>query len=192
MSRNILVINGHPDPREGRLCAALVSAYVRGASAEGHRIRRIDVGALAFPTVRTAEEFAGADLPADIREAQEAFRWAEHVVIVHPLWLGGVPAFLKAFLEQVFRYGFAVSAPGEPPRGLLKGRSVRVVVTMGMPAPVFRWVFGAYGLKSLERGVLWLAGFRPIRHLVLGGAEGDPRRRERWLRKMERLGAQAL
>ena len=192
MARNILVINGHPDPREKRFCAALAAAYVRGAHAQGHLIRRIDVGEISFPLIRSVEDFTAPVAAPAILDAQQAFRWAHHVVLIYPLWLGGPPALLKAFLEQVFRYGFALAAPDGPPRGLLGGRSVRVVVTMGMPAPVFRWVFGSYGLKSLERGLLWLSGFRPIRHLILGAVEGDAERRKGWLQEMERLGADAL
>lgn len=191
--KNILVLNGHPDPRGERLCAALANAYVRGASSAGHRIRRIDVGALDFPLVRTKDDFMSEASHPAVREAQEALRWADHVVILHPLWLGGAPALLKGFLEQVFRYGVALSPPGTPPTGLLKGKSARVVVTMGMPAMIFRVVFGAHGLKSLKKGVLWMSGFKPIRHDLIGGVEdAGPRTRRRWLAAMERHGAAGI
>lgn len=192
MAKKILVLNGHPDPRSERLCSALANAYVRGASAAGHQVRRIDVGSAHFALVRSKDEFVDAEAAPDIRDAQEALRWADHVVILHPLWLGGMPALFKGFLEQVFRYGIALSPPGGPPRGLLSGKSARVVVTMGMPAPIFRWVFGAHGLKSLEKGVLWISGFKPIRHAIIGNVEGaDPSARRRWLKAMERYGAAA-
>jgi len=188
MVRKILVINGHPDPSPERFAAALAGAYVRGAHAAGHQIRRLDVGALDFPLIRSQAVFVGMEPPSAIREAQEAISWADHVVIIFPLWLGGAPAVLKGFLEQVFRYGFALNAPGQPMKGLLKGRSARLVVTMGMPAFVFRGVFGAFGLRSLERGLLWICGVSPIRSLILGGVEGAPRHRARWLRDLEALG----
>ena len=192
MARRILVINGHPDPSAERLAAGLVSAYIRGASLTGHLIRRLDVGAMAIPMIRSQTEFMDTPPSAPVREAQEAIAWAEHVVIVFPLWLGATPAVLKAFLEQVFRYGFAISQPGEPMQGLLKGRSARIVITMGMPAPVFWWVFGAHGLKALEQGLFKLCGLSPIRHTVLGGVEGPAARRAGWLEDMARLGAAAL
>ncbi|MDP3749023.1 MAG: NAD(P)H-dependent oxidoreductase [Phenylobacterium sp.] len=189
-AKNILVLNGHPDPRGERLCAALANAYICGASSAGHQIRRIDVGALDFPLVRTKDEFMSEAAHPAIREAQETLRWADHLVILYPLWLGGAPALLKGFLEQVFRYGVALSPPGGTPTGLLKGKSARVVVTMGMPAMIFRVIFGAHGLKSLEKGVLWISGFKPIRHDLIGGVEGiGPRTRRRWLAAMERHGA---
>lgn len=186
--KHVLVLNGHPDPRRERLCAALAAAYVEGASAAGHQIRRIDVGALEFPLVRAFEDFAESEPPQVIRDVQAAVTWADHILLVHPLWHGGAPAVLKGFLEQVFRYGFALSTEGRM-RGLLTGKSIRVIVTTGMPAPVFRWVFGAHGLKALERGIFWISGLRPIRHTILGGADEGPH--ARWLKMVEGLGRAA-
>jgi len=170
MTRKILIVNGHPDPRPERLCAALAAAYATGARLAGHTVKRIDVGAIDFPLIGSAEAFTDGEPPKVIQDAQAALLWANHVVIIHPLWLGGMPARLKGFLEQVLRYGYALSAPGERMKGLLKGRSVRVIVVMGMPAPIFRWVFGAHGLKALEMGILWICGLGPIRHTLIGGA----------------------
>ena len=36
------------------------------------------------------------------RAVQAAIRWAQHVVVVYPLWLGGPPAVLKAFFDPNF------------------------------------------------------------------------------------------
>lgn len=192
MVDRIVVVNGHPDARPERLCSALVDAYVRGAHRAGHEVRRIDVGELEFPLIRSEADFQDAAPPATVRHAQEALLWANHLVIIYPLWLGSAPALLKGFLEQVFRYGFAISPPGERMRGLLDGRSARIVVTMGMPAPIFRWVFGAFGARCLERGLLWVSGVKPIRRTILGGVgAADEKTRNGWLRKLEALGAAA-
>lgn len=48
---------------------------------------------------------------------QASIRQADHLVIIHPLWLGSVPALLKGFLEQVFHPGFAFGKPEQPDRG---------------------------------------------------------------------------
>lgn len=192
MVDRILVINGHPDARPERLCSALADAYVRGAHRAGHEVRRIDVGQLDFPLIRSQADFT-ANPPHVIREAQGALQWANHLVIIYPLWVGGPPGLLKGFLEQVFRYGVALTAPGERVQGLLKGRTARIVVTMGMPAAAFRLVFGGYGLKSLTRGLLWISGVGPIRSTVLGGVESvSASTRQAWLRKLEAFGAAAV
>jgi putative NADPH-quinone reductase len=91
-------------------------------------------------------------------------------------------ALLKGFLEQTFRPGFAVA--GSECKQLLKGRSARVVVTMGVPAVIYRWFFGAHSLKSLERNILKFVGIGPIREALVGMvAAKDDVERKGWLPK---------
>lgn len=191
MARRIAIIQGHPDADRRHFGHALTEAYAAGARDGGHEVRTIEVSRLDFPVLRTKEAFESDDVPPDIRAAQDAVKWADHLLICYPLWLGTMPALLKAFFEQLFRYGFAmqVSASGKGFRRLLKGRSARIVVTMGMPASIYRWYFGAHGLKSLESGILGIAGIRPIRESLIGLIEGrDDAYRARWLAKMKDFG----
>lgn len=102
-----------------------------------------------------------------------------------------MPAMLKAFIEQLFRPGFAFGGEGEKSMwsGRLKGRSARVVVTMGMPAFVYRWFFRAHSLKSLERNILKFCGIKPVRETLLGMVDSaSDEKRGRWLRTMHELG----
>ena len=191
MRRRILIIDGHPDLRPERLCRALVAAYAEGARSRGHEVRTLQVGSLGLPFLRSADEFASAEAPPVVAAVQADVRWADHLAIFHPLWLGAAPAMLKGFFEQVFRYGFALSERGALARPL-KGRTARIVVTMGMPAPAYSLLFGAFGVRSLERSVLNLAGIWPARHTLFGGVgQASAGTRERWLRKMRSLGASA-
>ena len=171
--KKVLVINGHPDGRPERLCAALADAYADGANAAGHLVRRCKLASVQFPMVTSREAFEKDPPPEDIKRVQDDIKWADHLVIVHPLWLGGPPALLKGMLEQVFRYGFALGKPGSGQgMGLLGGRSARIIVTMGMPSPVYRFVFGAFGVRAIERGILLISGIRPIRRTLVGNVEG--------------------
>lgn len=190
MTKRIAIIDGHPDPDPGRLCHALCDAYEAGAKAAGHEVERLTVARLDFPLLRTRADFEGPPTAPDMARAQEAIRRADHLLIVYPLWLGTMPALLKGFLEQVFRPGFAfeITAKGSV-RTLLKGRSARVVITMGTPGFWYRLVMGAHSLKSLEGNILKLAGIRPVRDTVFGLADSaGEAKRARWLRKMEALG----
>jgi putative NADPH-quinone reductase len=193
MPKRIVIIQGHPDPSPERFCRALASAYEQGARQAGHDVRRIEIASLKFELLRSQAEWQSSAPAPDILLAQDDILWAEHLVILYPLWLGGMPALLKGFLEQAFRPGFAVGgeAAGSHWKQLLKGRSARIVVTMGMPAFVYRWYFGAHSLKSLERNILKFAGVRPIRETLIGMvAAKDGKAREAWLRKLEVLGGE--
>ncbi len=191
MGRRIVLIQGHPARGGGHFCHALADAYAEGAAAAGHEVRRVAAAELDFPLLRDREDFEHGTPPPDIAEAQAAIAWAEHLVIVYPLWLGTMPALLKAFIEQVFRPDFAKGeAEAATPwtRGL-KGRSSRIVVTMAMPALAYRWYFGAHSLKSLERNILAFVGIRPNRHMLIGLVEGiSDARRQKWLKKLRDLG----
>ena len=194
MKKRIAIIQGHPDTRDGHYCHALAEAYASGARGEGHEVQFINVAQLEFPLLRTQEQFRNESPPTEIRDAQSTIRWADHLVFVYPLWLGTLPALLKGFLEQTFRDGFAVQfAPdGRGWKRLLKGKSARIVVTMGMPAMVYRVYFGAHGLKSLERSILAFAGIGPIRENLIGTVDQrTTESRGRWLIKMQSLGRAA-
>lgn len=189
MARRIAIIHGHPDPRGGHFGGALAESYAGGAEAAGHEVRHIDVAKLEFPLLRTKEDWEQGEPPASIRAAQDTIRWAEHLVILYPLWAGDVPALLKGFLEQVFRPGFAVTQePNKRGEKMLKGRSAHIVVTMGMPAFFYRWYFRAHSLKSLKRNILGFAGIGPIRSSMIGMVEGSDAKRRNWLGTMRALG----
>ncbi|TAJ51570.1 MAG: flavodoxin family protein [Nevskiaceae bacterium] len=193
MGKRILIVQGHPDAGQSHYGHALAEAYANGASEAGHELRRIEVAKLDFPLLRSAQDWQqGEPVPA-IREAQQALAWAEHLVILYPLWLGSMPALLKGFLEQVARPGFAVAAPGEAQgwQKKLKGRSARLVVTMGMPALMYRWYYRAHSLKNLERNILGFVGISPVRASLIGLVEGNAGRRQRWLARLRKLGREA-
>lgn len=188
----ILIIQGHPDADAAHFCHALAETYAEGAREGGHEVRQIAVAALDFPVLSTKEDWEHGAPPAAIRAAQDDLIWAQHLLIVYPLWLGAMPARLKAFFEQAFRPGFAIATGGRGMwRKLLKGRSARIVVTMGMPALLYRWYFGAHSLKSLERNILGFCGIGPIRESVIGLVESGDSRRRRWLARMRALGRRA-
>ncbi len=193
MTAKILILNGHPDPVRKGLCHALADAYGAGAAEGGHEVRHLDIATLAFGFVHSQGEFEHGDVLPDIAAAQESIKWASHVVVIFPLWLGDVPAVLKAFLEHTLRPGFAYNyRPSGLPEMLLTGRSARIVVTMGMPAFVYRWYFRAHGVKNLKRNILRFVGLAPVRDTLLGsvGTRSKPQI-ARWFDDMKALGRRA-
>jgi putative NADPH-quinone reductase len=60
-----------------------------------------------------------------------------------------------------------------------------------MPALIYRWYFGAHGLKSLTQN-LALVGIAPCRSTLVGMVEAiDDGKRRRWLERLRALGGQA-
>ena len=189
-NKRITIIDGHPDPDRGRFIHALSDSYGAGAEAAGHEVRRIDIANLHFGLISTRSDWETGSPPKDIADAQDVIAWADHMVILYPLWLGDVPALLKGFFEQALRPGFAFQPhKGSLPEKRLAGRTAHIVVTMGMPALFYRFYFRAHSLRSLERNILRFVGIVPTERSIVGNVEGDPKHRTMWLETMAEHGA---
>jgi putative NADPH-quinone reductase len=189
-ARRILIIDGHPDPDRKRFCHAIADAYASGAKAAGHEVRRVDLCDLEFADLIRRDDWEASAAPDQIVGVQEGIAWAGHLVIIHPLWLGFMPARLKALFEQTLRPGFAL---GQRERiiglGRLKGRSARIIVTMGMPAAVYRGFYLAHSLRATRRNILAFVGIGPTRSNIVGNVEGiSDLQCARWLQKISDLG----
>jgi putative NADPH-quinone reductase len=192
MGQHIVIIQGHPDASAPHFCHALADAYAQGAEEAGHSVERVDVARLDFPLLRSQQDWEHGIVPEPLLPAQRAIGRAQHIVVFFPLWLGDMPALLKGFLEQIARPGFAFAGEGNNPfaHKALAGRSARIVVTMGMPAALYRFYFQAHSVRSLERNILGFVGVAPVRHTLIGMAgalaQADT---VKWLDRMQRLGA---
>lgn len=193
MKKRILVIDGHPDARDEHFVHGLAADYRDAALGAGHEVRTITIAALDFPLLRSPADFQKGRPTAVIARAQRDIEWANHLAIFYPLWLGSMPALAKAFFEQCLRPGFAFGpARGRGlPAQKLKGRSARVVVTMGMPSFFYKWFYRAHSLKSFERNILHFCGIKPVRATVVGMVESKDGR-EQALAAMRRFGAKGL
>jgi putative NADPH-quinone reductase len=195
MKANILVIDGHPDPAKQRLVHALADAYRQGAEEGRHEVKVVRLADLPFPLLRSQADYEHEQPVEVVRDVQHLMEWASHLVICYPLWLGSMPAMLKALLEQLLRPGFAFSAKqlGRYPVKFMDGKSARIVVTMGMPAFVYRWYFRAHSLRSLQRNILKFVGFDRVRATIIGSVGTMTRaQRESWLQNLRDLGQVAF
>lgn len=168
---HILIVQGHPDPSPDRLCHALAVSYRSAAEKAGHTVQQISIANLDIPILRSRAEWEADVIPQVAKEGQQAVMAASHIVLIYPLWMGDVPALLKAWIEQVFRSGFAFEIDKSGWNASLKGKSARVVVTMGMPGFAYRWFYFAHSLRSLERNILKFCGIRPVHWTIVGNAE---------------------
>lgn len=190
MPKAVAIVQGHPDPAGGHLCHALADAYAEGAIAAGHWVSRIDIAQLDVPLLHSQQEFESGVVPPSLVPARDALVSAEHIVLIFPLWLGTMPALVKAFLEQIMRPGvaFAYQTKGMPKK-LLSGRSAHIIVTMGMPAFAYRWFYCAHGIRGLKRNILKFVGIKPVRETFIGMVQNtDDTHRKRWLVQMKAFG----
>jgi putative NADPH-quinone reductase len=195
MSKRILIIDGHPDPAPQRYVHALAAAYEKEAVGAGHEVRTVVVANLQFPALRTKTEFESVGPCGVIEKIQDDLAWCEHLVLVYPLWFGSMPAIVRGVFEQILRPLFVLAFPehGGKAKKRLRGKSVRIIVTMGMPAIAYRWYYGAHSLKCLKRNVLSFCGMGPIRSSVVGlVGVASKSHHLRWMDRIGRYAARAL
>jgi putative NADPH-quinone reductase len=112
MPSKITIIEGHPDSSRRHLCHALADAYADAAAQAGHSVSCVGIAGIEFPLLRTQEQFNPGAPPASLKPAVDAIVAADHLVLIFPLWLGTMPALVKAFLEQVMLPGVAFGIRG--------------------------------------------------------------------------------
>jgi NAD(P)H dehydrogenase (quinone) len=188
----IVIVVGHP--HADSYCEALGKAYLRGADSSGHQAQMFVLARMKFDAILREGYRREQQLEPDLVTARQVLLASDHIVFVFPLWCGDMPAIMKGFIERVLQRDLLTirAAGGKADWKILKGKSARVIMTMGMPGWFYRWYFGAHALKLLKRNILHFTGVRPVRSTIYGMIEAvsDDKRKE-WLREVEVLGRQA-
>ena len=189
--QKILIINGHPDAES--LDFALHDAYKRGAETSGAEVRELKIRELVFELNLQYGYRKRTELEPDLLRAQEWIRWADHLVVVHPVWWGTFPALMKGFLDRVFLPGFFFrKKPGVATswEKLLTGRSARILYTLDTPR-LYWWLAGRPSYMALKYITLGYCGVAPIRGTAYGIVRlSTLAQRQKWLAHAERLGEQ--
>lgn len=189
MSKNILIINGHPNGNS--YCSALATAYEEGALASGFQVRKIELSALMFETNLKFGYIQRTELEPDLSKSQNDILWANHLVFVYPIWWGTVPALLKGFIDRVFLPGFAFKNRENSPMWdkLLKGKSSRLIVTMDAPSWYYRLVYGSPGHNMMKKAVLQFCGVSPVKATTFSQVKSSTEsRRKQWIEQVRTLG----
>jgi putative NADPH-quinone reductase/1,4-dihydroxy-2-naphthoate octaprenyltransferase len=185
----VLLIQGHPRP--GSFCDAVAEAYAAGAGEAGVDLRRLDLRALSFSPHVTQPSPLDQAIEPDLQEAVAVLAWAQHMVFVFPTWWGAMPALLKGFLDRALMPGFAFAhrADGHGWEKLLQGRTAELLTTMDTPPLVYRWIYGAPGVRALARATLGFCGIRTVRTRLFGPIlNSTPADRAAWLAQAGTLG----
>lgn len=185
-SLRILVVDGHP--RSDSFCAALARSYASGARDAGHEVRELKIRELDFDLnyVRQSAEICISNNRMEILQA-------DHLVFVHPVWWGGMPAMLKGWTDRIFQPGFGFEErDGGGWEGLLHGKRASIILTMDTPVWVFRWILGAPALRSLRDATLRFCGISPASVLLFSPIKtSTAAMREEWLRRAHHAGLHA-
>jgi putative NADPH-quinone reductase len=191
MQKKILIILGHSD--EQGLCGKIYKNYLAGAKEFGHEIKVIKLGELNFDPILHKGYREIQELEPDLKKAQEAILWAEHLVFIFPTWWSSFPAILKGFIDRIFLpgFGYHFEKGSFIQKKLLQKKTARLIITMDSPTFIYRWYFGAPGLKIMKKGVLNFCGINPVKTTLIGRVRFlEENQKESILQKINFLGKQ--
>lgn len=187
--KKILVINGHPNKESFNF--GIAESYKKGAIASGAEIKEIIIAKLNFnPNLQFGYQKI-TELEPDLLEAWEKIIWADHLVWVHPVWWGGLPAITKGFIDRVFLPGKAFKYRENSVwwDKLLKGKTAHIITTLDQPGIYYRLMFGRPSVNQLKRLVLQFCGITPVQVTYIGIIKtSDENQRKIWLEKVRQAG----
>ncbi len=189
MSRKILIINGHPNPQS--YCQGLCNVYKGAAQKGGYDVKLLNLHELQFDLNLKLGYSMSQDSTPDIIKAQEMIKWAEHLVFVHPVWWGSVPALLKGFIDSAFLPGFAFKYKKDSVwwDKLLSGRTARIIYTSDTPIWVYKYFYGQPSVRQLKSRTLQFCGINQVKVPGIGPIRRSTQEfRDKWLEKIYALG----
>lgn len=193
MSKKVVIINGHPN--KDAFNFGLAEAYKRGCKNTGAEIKEIIVADLNFnPNLQFGYQ-KRTELEPDLLESWEKIKWANHLVWIHPVWWGGLPAITKGFIDRLFLPGFAFQFRENSIwwDKLLAGKTAHIITTLDQPKWTYWLLFGRASVNQLKKSTLEFCGIKPVKVTYFGPIrKADSSRKERWLKKTEYLGSKLL
>jgi putative NADPH-quinone reductase len=189
MNRKITIINGHPNKDSFNF--GIAKAYKEGAEQSGAKVRELTISDLDFnPNLKFGYQ-KRTELEPDLLGAWETIKWADHLVWIHPVWWGGLPAVMKGFIDRLFLPGMAFSYRKDSIfwDKHLTGKSARIITTLDQPGWTYRLLFGRPSVNQLRKSTLQFCGINPVKVTYIGIIKtSDEKKRDKWLNKITKLG----
>ena len=162
----VLVLYVHP--WEKSFNHQLLEKVVEVLKEGKHEMDVLDLNRENFDPILSREDLAlynkGKSTDPKVAVYQEKLQWAEHLVLIFPVWWTGEPAILKGFFDKVLLKGFAFEKVGKMPKGLLghiKGASV--LTTMSSPCFYYSLFLKSPVKQSVIKGTLKFCGMKKVK-----------------------------
>ena len=199
-----LIIYNHP--HEGSFCSAIREAVHSGLKKGGHPCKVINLDKDQFDPVmrgkdlkafvmagRMGEEGLDGVDPIVLRYMKK-LHWAEHIVMIFPVWWMLMPALTKGFIDKVIfpavAYGY--TAKGEMRSRLDSLRRVTLITTMSSPSEVYGTLMGDAVWRAFKNGTFTAIGVDNCRWMNFDRINDVTRdKRLEWLRDVEEYFATA-
>ena len=187
--KKILIINGHPNSESFNF--AITDSYQKGVLASGTQVETITIANLNFsPNLKFGYQ-KRTELEPDLLESWEKIQKADHLVWIHPVWWGGLPAMTKGFIDRLFLPGMAFQYRENSVwwDKLLKGKTAHIITTLDQPGWYYRLFYARPSVNQLKKSTLQFCGVKPVKVSYIGIIKGsDESQRKKWLDKVYDFG----
>jgi len=165
MAKRILILNGHPAATS--LSKQFAEIYAESARAGGFDTKLIHIRELEFDSDFGFGGYTQTKpLESDLEQLLVDMEWSEHLVLLTPMWWGGVPAKLKGLFDRILLPGRTFDTRkkvGGFPVPMLAGRTARVILTSDTPSWYFRLFYKSALWIQLKHQILSFVGFKPTK-----------------------------
>lgn len=187
--KKVLIINGHPNAESFNF--GIAESYKNGAIASGAQVETITIANLNFnPNLQFGYQ-KRTELEPDLLDSWKKIKRADHLVWIHPVWWGGLPAITKGFIDRLFLPGMAFQYRENSVwwDKLLKGKTAHIITTLDQPGWYYRLFFGRPSVNQLKKSTLEFCGIKPVKVSYVGIIKtSDADQRKKWLEKVYNLG----
>jgi len=190
--KKILVLQANPNKKS--FGASLAKTYRDSALDSGHSVDYFDVVDIKFDY----NLLPGKKLEPSLKKQQELIKWADHVVIVSPVWWMNFPACMKAYIDRVLTGGFAFKYPHHNPllrmflpEPLLKGKTLRLISTQDSPRFVY-WLLGHTFQLAYRFALFSYCGFKYRRTALCSVRSASTYKRDKWNQKISSIASKGI
>ncbi|RJG48965.1 NAD(P)H-dependent oxidoreductase [Motilimonas pumila] len=188
--KKVLVINANPKSQS--FCKSLADSYTLEAALT-HEVKQLDVSDMKFDISLDCGYERAASLEPDLQYFQELVLWAEHIVIITPVWWGTLPAKFKGLIDRTFlpNFAFKYVAGKAFPEKLLLGRHSELYITLDTPPFWYKYLKGNAIYKQLKTSILDFSGIKNRSTTYFGPVVGSSfKTRQNWLSRVSKRAGQ--
>ncbi|MGO2779398.1 NAD(P)H-dependent oxidoreductase [Glutamicibacter arilaitensis] len=179
-----LIIQGHPNTAS--FGQAVADAYQRGLRTHtgAENVREINLGIEDFDPVLRYGYRERMEPDQLIERSQADLAWADHLVIITPVWWTTFPSVLHGWFERVLTPGYAYRMNHSRPERLMQGKTASLIATSWAPGFYTRLIPNSPA-RLLRKHVLGICGIRLDKTHILGSMDGPKDTVERRIRFLE-------
>ena len=118
-----------------------------------------------------------------VRLYMNHLKWAEHLVMIFPIWWMTAPAMTNGFIDKVIFPAIAYDMDKGRLVSRLAIRKVTIITTMNTPADIYKDMFNNSIEGSLIKGTFRQIGIEDVRWISLNGVkQATQDQRTEWLK----------